>query len=146
MLYRNLGAPWRSSTGEVVPRGGTFTPTPRDLGRIERRRLLGIRFVPVAAATEDARVSTATPLPVRANDGPESVEEMTEQSEQEPLEQEPSESQPPPALTPASSRRVPAWTMKMAPELYLKLHPTGPHADLAKAHVAAQGGGNGLHK
>jgi len=47
-VYENKGPPWRRASGEVVPHGGLFTPTQRELWRMQQRRQTERRFVKVS--------------------------------------------------------------------------------------------------
>lgn len=123
--YKNIGGPWRSSTGEVIPRDGILTPTSGDLHTIDVRRLLGIRFVvyeePVMQVEVTTRVQIASAQQSDAGedaegDGGDRADASAPPAAPKPLEQ---------------------WPLRMQPALYLRMHPTGPHAALAQAHVDA---------
>ena len=112
MLLRNEGPPWtRRGTGEVIPHGGTFTASAQEVDRFQRRKQLGAEFVPVDGAV-------GVPSPGAAvSTGP-------------PGESMGGAPPPPPALL---------WPLVMDPAVYLKIHPSGPNAELARAVLAARG-------
>jgi hypothetical protein len=165
MLYRNVGGPWRRSTGEVVDYHGTFEPTETELARMRLRKQLGIRFVPVtvtearggevgvlvSGGEAEGAVATVT-APEDSAEGAESAEEMQqEQAEQaEQPAEEPAEPATAPAEEPAEEpaavvttppprpKKLDPWPLKMVPEKYLQLHPEGQHAELARQYVARE--------
>jgi len=109
MLYRNVGAPWRRPDGSIVARGAIIEPTEDEL---ERRRY---KLRPYGE--------------VRTEPPPVVVQPRREPAPAEPVEvSEPT----PPVSAGETALRGPRWHMIMKPELYLKLHPNGPHADLAR--------------
>jgi len=113
--YRNIaGALWRRPSGEGVPPGATFEATAREHERIQRR---GYRSR-LALVTDDA----APPVQVVGAD-----EQPTSLAASAPLV----------IAAPASVALPSTWPLRMSPETYLKLHPTGPHAALARTLVGA---------
>lgn len=109
--YRNISnSPWRRPTGELVPPGDTFEATVREQQRIQRRGYHG-RLEKVVP-----------PQPARAEgDDATSGDSIT-----------------PPTTPEADVVETQAeWTLKMTPARYLKLHPSGGHAPLARKIVAA---------
>lgn len=122
--YVNKGGPWRRPDGKVIPFGATFTPTTRELERMHLRRQIGTRFVavgeaaPVHLEAPAAQTVTSAAAPVTATPTlPEVVEATVEESVE---------------------AQEPEWPLRMTPERYVQLHPEGPHAEAARAILAAR--------
>ncbi len=135
MQYKNMGGPWRQSDGTVVPRGGLFTPTERDLTRMIRRRQIGTLFVPVTQEElwPDERRESGE-IEIVTEDAP-----STSPGDQDPKADSTAGDDDAVKTADDSKKEPPApWPLKMTPELYLKLHPEGQHAELARLHVTTE--------
>lgn len=64
-VVKNMGPPWRRPSGEVIPHGGLFTPTPREWRRMLDRHQLERRFLLVSEVhrSGNGEVSTTPPTP-----------------------------------------------------------------------------------
>lgn len=118
MKYQNVSAAtWRRPSGEVVPPGAVFDATDREHARIQRRGHQQARVRLLDGPAADVVEGGADSVPDTSG-GPVGAE--AEASAQSPA-------------APSS----PTWTLRMTPEVYLKLHPTGTHAAQARALVEA---------
>jgi len=116
--YKNVGkSPWRRPTGELVAPGGVFEATVREQQRIQRRgyrgRLEKVDTLPPSPAVVAAAATTSS---------------------------EDKQSSAPSTKSDAAVATVETlagWSLKMTPQTYLKLHPSGGHAPLARQIVAA---------
>ena len=118
--YQNVSvATWRRPSGEAVPPGAVFDATDREHARILRRghQRARLRLLDGPAVADDATGSA--PEAPSGLDGAEAGASA----------QSPVASPTPPQLV--------AWPLRMTPEVYLKLHPTGPRTALAQAWVEA---------
>jgi hypothetical protein len=109
MLHRNKGAPFRRDDGSIWAKGMVAEPTDNELRR--RKHKLKPEVI-------DNR-PPPPPAPIPAPPTPPPVEEAPAEEEEE--EVVPTE-----------------WTLAMKPALYLRLHPNGPHAELAQKLVNEQ--------
>lgn len=132
MMLRNKGGAWRRRDNTVVAHGEIFVPTPRELESIRAGRQIGIRFEEVkpeipfelTEAGKEAMRASAGATPTKGT--PDSAE-TTKLSAEKTTQASPSRTEEPPK-----------WPMQMRPALYLKLHPKGQHAELARKVVEHQ--------
>lgn len=112
--YKNIGkSPWRRPTGELVPPGGIFETTVREQQRIQRRGYRGrLERVDADPPPPPARAADDADAPPGGSASPSTPVDVVETQA--------------------------GWTLKMTPERYLKLHPSGGHAPLAREIVAAE--------
>lgn len=134
--YKNIGAPWRRSNGDIVNHGEMIRPTGIELERMDQRQLIGTRFVPVSRDEYEASTAAtaeAPPAPVLTVD-------VTDDADGEGAEGtaggEGGEGGTGDGDAGDSVKLAP-WPMKMTPRQYLKLHKSGPQAQLAKEYMAA---------
>lgn len=113
--YRNKGAPFRrKSDGHLVARGSTVELEEEDYAP-RKHKLEELPFPPRTA--EAPPPAQPPPVAEQADGG---GEEKTEDAGAEEGEE---------------AESPPGWPMKMKPKLYLKMHPKGPHAALARQIV-----------
>jgi len=115
--FKNVGTSvWRRRAGpnspvEVVPPGGTFVATPREERRIARRTHLQRRLIVVP---DEVEVVATQPTPVVVK-----VEL--------------------PVVTPSDPK--PKWPLRMPPRQYIRLHPQGQYAKLARRVLEVESDG-----
>lgn len=125
--FRNIGNnPWKRSSGEEVPRGGTFTPTQRELRRFQRRQWMRT-FLEEVSEEEVVAVADVATTAVASNKSDDVAEVDTVTQDQEQPQEEKLEETP-----------VETWPLTMQPAQYIKLHPRGQHAKLARRILKAE--------
>ena len=103
MKYQNIGAPFRSSDGTMIERGTVYVPTDADL-RQRHKKLRALGSATGGEPMNSASVGTPEPaFPVLGG-----------------------------RTAPPEAASGPRWTMIMSPDMYLRLHPKGQHAPLAR--------------
>lgn len=107
MKYRNVGAPFRSSNGQVIQRGQVYEATDRDL-QVRRHKLHP--YGEVTRGEPESRLPVEVPEPAPPVAAGATV----------------------PPVSGEKKDDVPGWPMVISPELYLRLHPKGPKAELAR--------------
>ena len=127
MRLRNKGGSWRRSNGSLVLRNEVFEPNVQEFARLEIRQLIGSRFeiieerIEITAAGREA-LRTDEPAPETE---PAAVTEAAE-------------TETTTASAETTEVQVASWPLKMAPDVYLKLHPEGQHAALARQYVTPE--------
>jgi hypothetical protein len=126
--YQNVGPEYRRNTGEVVTRGAYFEATPREHERFQRRKTRFFVLLPDGEALPGDTGGAGEPAAPDSGQSPQTATNSASEGTT------PVDSSLPPA-SPATEA-LPDWPVRMVPATYLKLHPNGPNAELARRILA----------
>ena len=129
--YRNISqTAWRRASGEAVPPGEVFEATAKEHSRIKRRHHYAVRLVLV----DELPYTPPVENEVEIIGGEWIVEDQAQDEDEDPdlgdpsLDEDEDEDE--------DEEPLDEWILRLTPEKYKELHPTGPNIALAEAHIA----------